>query len=141
VRDGELASAPPEGFVRFTRGPFLEVIGPMHHRPEAQPAAELALHLTERHTNRLGLLHGGLLSAFMDSLLGAAVVNHVGRHAVTVQLSINFLRMARQGEWLQGRAEVTHATNGVAFAEGRAFVGEHEIGRASGVFKLMSRPI
>jgi acyl-coenzyme A thioesterase PaaI-like protein len=63
----------------------------------------------------------------------------LGRWAMTVHLSVDFLRMARPGEWLQGRAEMTHATRELAFAEGRAFIGAREIGRASGVFKLMSQ--
>ena len=38
-----------------------------------------------------------------------------------------------------GEARVTRATNDIAFVEGRAYVGTHDVVRCSGVFKLMKR--
>lgn len=132
--------APPEGFVLMEpRSEFFGHNGPMFHRPDAE-GVEYALYILPRHTNGLGVLHGGMLSAFMDSLLGSGVYRAVGRTGVTVHLSVDFLRMARKGEWLRGEARVTHATRDVAFAEGGAYIGRHLVGRASGVFKLMGAP-
>jgi uncharacterized protein (TIGR00369 family) len=131
------APAPPEGFVILPRGPFLTANGPLYHRPEAAPGAEHALFLRKLHTNTVGILHGGMLASFLDGLLGAAVMTASARLGVTVHLSIECLRMARPGEWLLGEARMTHATRDLAFAEGRAFVGQVDVGRASGVFKLM----
>jgi uncharacterized protein (TIGR00369 family) len=129
--------APPEGFVEMPpRSEFAGHNGPVFHRPDAE-GVEHALFILPRHTNGLGLLHGGMLSAFLDSLLGSAVYRGVGRTAVTVHLSVDFLRMARKGEWLRGEARMTHATRDVAFAEGGAYIGRHLVGRATGVFKLM----
>lgn len=128
---------PPEGFVRMEpRSEFAGHNGPVFHRPEAV-GAEHALFILPRHTNGLGVLHGGMLSAFLDSLLGTAVYRSAGRTGVTVHLSVDFLRMARKGEWLRGEARMSHATRDVAFAEGSAFIGRHLVGRATGVFKLM----
>jgi uncharacterized protein (TIGR00369 family) len=133
-------SAPPEGFVAMEpRSEFFGHNGPLFHRPDAE-GAEYALFILPRHTNGLGVLHGGMLSAFMDSLLGSAVYRQVGRTGVTVHLSVDFLRMGRRGEWLRGEARLTHSTRDVAFAEGGAYIGRHLVGRASGVFKLMGAP-
>lgn len=129
--------APPEGFVLMQpRSEFFGHNGPMFHRPEAE-GVEYALFILPRHTNGLGVLHGGMLSAFLDTLLGSAVYRGAGRTGVTVHLSVDFLRMARRGEWLRGEARMTHATRDVAFAEGGAYIGRHQVGRATGVFKLM----
>ena len=38
-----------------------------------------------------------------------------------------------------GEAKVTRSTRDIAFVEGRAYVGGHDVVRASGVFKLMNR--
>jgi hypothetical protein len=38
-----------------------------------------------------------------------------------------------------GEGRLTRATREVAFAEGRAYVGAHDVVRCSGVFKLMTR--
>jgi uncharacterized protein (TIGR00369 family) len=133
---------PPEGFVRSeVRGEFSSHNGPFFHRPPADGAerVEQALFILPRHTNALGVLHGGMLSTFLDGLLGSAVRRGAARTGVTIHLSVDFLRMARKGEWLQGEASMTHAGKEVAFAEGRAFVGRRLVGRATGVFKLMGK--
>ena len=136
--------APPEGFVRFDgRGEFQLHNGPWFHRiSEVDPGlVEHALFVLPRHANGLGVLHGGMLSAFMDGLLGGAATRGAGRPGMTVHLSVDFLRMVRRGVWLMGEARMTHATQDLAFAEGRALVRGRVVGRASGVFKLMGRAV
>jgi len=136
--DDEAIPPPPPGFMRSEgRGEFSTHNGPYFHRPGEAEAVEHALFILPRHTNGLGVLHGGMLSAFLDGLLGGAVFRAAGRTGMTIHLSVDFLRMARRGEWLQGEARVTQLTREVAFAEGHAFVGGRVVGRASGVFKLM----
>jgi uncharacterized protein (TIGR00369 family) len=131
---------PPEGFVRSAaRGAFSTHNGPYFHRETEGPLAEHALFILPRHANGLGVLHGGMLSAFLDGVMGHAVGRATGRTGMTVHLSVDFLRMARKGEWLQGEGRVTHTTQELAFVEGRAFVGERTVGRATGVFKLMAQ--
>jgi uncharacterized protein (TIGR00369 family) len=132
--------APPEGYVLSDgRGRFSTHNGPYFHKVAEGPLAEQAFFALERHANGLGLVHGGMLSAFMDGVLAAAVWRGTGKTGVTIHLSIDFLHMARMGEWVQGEARLTRATRDVAFAEGRAYVGGHDVVRASGIFKLMGR--
>jgi uncharacterized protein (TIGR00369 family) len=131
---------PPEGYVLSDgRGRFSTHNGPYFHKVTEGPLAEQAFFALERHANGLGLVHGGMLSAFMDGVLAAAVWRGTGKTGVTIHLSIDFLHMARMGEWVQGEARLTRATRDVAFAEGRAYVGGHDVVRASGIFKLMGR--
>jgi uncharacterized protein (TIGR00369 family) len=135
----EVIPPPPEGFVRSEgRGHFSSHIGPYFHKP-GEGAAEQAFFALPRHANGLGLVHGGMLSAFMDGLLASAVYKGVRRTGLTIHLSVDFLHMARVGEWVMGDARMTRATRDVAFAEGRAYVGGHDVVRASGIFKLMGR--
>jgi uncharacterized protein (TIGR00369 family) len=134
--------APPEGFVRSeSRGGFQQNNGPIFHRfREEDPAlVEHALYIQQKHTNGLGVLHGGMLSAFLDGALGGAVFRGAGQIGVTVHLSVDFLRMTRRGAWLIAEARMTHTTRDTAFAEGHATMGGVVVGRASGVFKLMGR--
>lgn len=133
--------APPDGFVRSeSRGPFSVHIGPYFHaRPDE--GAQHAFYVLRRHCNGMGILHGGMVSAFMDGLLGAAVGRATRTASVTIHLSLDFLSMARAGEWVIGNSRVTRHTKDLAFAEGRLHVGEKDIARASGVFKLMHRKI
>lgn len=138
----ELIPAPPPGFVRLDgKASFTTHNGPLFQRPPEGEAVgvEQALYILPRHTNSLGVLHGGMLSSFLDGLLGGAVRRGSGRTGVTIHLSVDFLRMARKGEWLMGEGRMTHLARDVAFAEARAWVGRSEVGRATGVFKLMAR--
>jgi len=136
----DLIPDPPAGFVRSSgRGPFTTHNGPYFHRETQEEMSEQAFFALKRHANGLGLVHGGMLTAFMDGLLAAAVYRATRKTSVTIHLSVDFLHMARVGEWVMGEAKVTRATKDVAFVEGRAYVGHRDVVRASGVFKLMNR--
>lgn len=130
---------PPEGFVlQSNRGPFTRHNGPFYLRPNSE-GLEQAFFAIERHCNGLGLVHGGMLTAFLDGLLAGAVGRALEATPVTIHLSVDFLAMGRAGEWIIGRARLTRATKHIAFSEGQAMVGERVLARATGVFSLMRR--
>jgi uncharacterized protein (TIGR00369 family) len=137
----EVIPEPPHGFVRSQgRGQFSTHNGPYFHKPySGEGPVEQAFYALPRHANGIGLVHGGMLSAFMDGLLAAAAGRATGRVSVTIHLSIDFLHMARQGDWIMGEARLTRATKDVAFCEGRAHVRGVDVVRASGIFKMMTR--
>ncbi len=135
----ETTPGPPEGYVRQAgRGAFTRHNGPYFHRPSPEGALQ-AFFALDRHCNGLGLIHGGMMSAFLDGLLAAAAARATGATPVTIHLSVDFLGMGRAGEWVMGEARVTRATRDLVFVEGRCHVGERDLARASGVFKLMRR--
>jgi uncharacterized protein (TIGR00369 family) len=130
---------PPEGFVPHeSRGAFSKHNGPYFHRL-VPDGAEQAFFVLPRHCNGLGIIHGGMLSAFLDGLLAAAAARAARAVPVTIHLSLDFLDMGRSGEWVLGRAQVTRLTRDLAFVEGRAQMQDRTLARASGVFKLMRR--
>jgi uncharacterized protein (TIGR00369 family) len=131
--------APPAGFAPMvSKAPFLEHIGPFYERI-VDGRLQRCFRVARQHANGLGLVHGGMMSAFMDGVLAQVVVRDSGMTTVTVSLSLDYLRMARAGDWIIGEARLLRATRDIAFAEGRAFVGEVDIMRASGVFKLFPK--
>ena len=132
---------PPPGFVQSaTRGPYSTHNGPYFHRDPQGEMTEHAFFALPRHANGLGLVHGGMLTSFMDGLLAAAVWRASRRSSVTIHLGVDFLHMARVGEWVFGESRVTRLTRDVAFVEGRAHIAGTDVVRASGVFKLMRKP-
>ena len=136
----EIVPEPPEGFVRSSnRGAFSTLNGPYFHKPPVEGLVSQAFFALPRHANGIGLVHGGMLSAFTDGLLASAVGHGTQRVGVTIHLSLDFLHMARQGDWVIGEARMTRATKDVAFAEGRLKARGVDILRASGIFKLMDR--
>ena len=81
----------------------------------------------DRHTNPLGTVHGGVMSALLDSALGCAVHTLLPAGAVytTLQLDVKFVRAAMPGQGrLLAEGAVVHAGRRTATAEGRV-VDEH----------------
>jgi len=127
---------PPPGFILSSgRGSFSTHNGPYFHREDGAQA----FFALKRHCNSIGLIHGGMLSAFLDGVLAGAASRGSGAVGVTVHLSIDFLDMGRAGEWVIGEASLTRAASDLAFVEGRARVGARNLARATGIFKLMRR--
>ena len=128
---------PPPGYkLSTTRGPFTNHNGPYYDKP-SEAGSYQAFLATARHCNSFGLVHGGMLSAFLDGLLAAAAARGGRGSPVTMHLSIDFLDMGRAGDWVLGEARPTRIAREIVFVEGRAHVGGRDLARASGVFKLM----
>ena len=128
--------APPAGFHRASeRGAFSNHNGPYFHNADGAQA----FYALKRHCNSIGLIHGGMLAAFLDGVLAGAAARGGAGVPITVHLSIDFLDMGRAGDWVMGEASLTRATSDLAFVEGRAHIAGRSLARATGVFKLMRR--
>jgi uncharacterized protein (TIGR00369 family) len=130
------ANAPPAGFAEMRRnGDFWRMSGPYFGRAR-EGGADQAFLADSRHCNAQGFVHGGMLSAFLDGLLSQAVrLATDDPTVVTIHLSVDFLAMARTGEWVIGESLVTRKTRDVVFVEGRLHSGGRDVVRGSGVFK------
>ena len=92
----------------------------------------------QRHLNKGGVVHGGMLVSFADDALGAAVWEAVGRRPVTtVQLNTQFIAPVRLGEFVEMRAEVLRRTRTVVFVRGVLGVGGRTAVHADGVWKIL----
>ncbi|HEV2075807.1 MAG TPA: PaaI family thioesterase [Thermoleophilaceae bacterium] len=130
----------PDGFVPFAeQGPFLEAIGPVHVRSGDEELI-LGLRAEERHTNHRGTIQGGLLSTFADFVLGRAIEADAedGRDRATVSLTVDYLKPAKPGDWIESRSRVERVGGTLAFADCSLSVEGREIVRARAVWVAVS---
>ena len=126
----------PAGFKPFPgQGPFIEHIGPIHVR-EAAGNLVLGLQTEERHANHRGTVQGGVLSTFADFALGRAIEADAddGRDRATVSLTVDFLKPANPGDWIESRTRVDRVGGTLAFADCSLTVEGREVVRARAVW-------
>ncbi|MCW2984608.1 MAG: PaaI family thioesterase [Conexibacter sp.] len=131
----------PSGFSPFpNQGPFLEHVGPIHVRDATTDAGGdelvLGLQTEERHANHRGTVQGGLLSTFADFALGRAIEADAddGKDRATVSLTVDFLKPAQPGDWIESRTRVDRVGATLSFADCSLCVGDKEIVRARAVW-------
>ena len=87
-----------------------------------------------------GVIHGGAVSALMDTAGGTAVMSRPeGRGGTaTISLRIDYMRAANPGQAVVARAECYHATRSVAFVRATAFDDDKDnpVATATGTFTL-----
>ena len=126
----------PDGFAPFpNQGPFLEAVGPVHVREEGDELV-LGLRAEARHANHRGTVQGGLLSTLADFALGRAIEADAddGKDRATVSLTVDFLKPAKPGAWIESRTRVDRVGGTLAFADCSLTVDGREIVRSRAVW-------
>jgi uncharacterized protein (TIGR00369 family) len=71
----------------------------------------------EEMTNPVKMLHGGVISAMIDDLIGMTLMLMTGDYHASISLSVDFLRSARVGDIVVCRSRVIRQGRSVVHAE------------------------
>src|SRR5512139_869387 len=125
----------PTGFQPFdvTDG-FIGHNGPYYWRQDATGRIEFGFQTDARHGNPNGVLHGGAVLSFLDTILGHAVVREARRPCATVSLDSRFIATVPPGAWVGGRTTMKKLTRTFAFVDAEAFVGDKLLVTATAIF-------
>lgn len=126
----------PAGFQPLALEGFIGHNGPYYWRQDAAGEFEFGFHSDARHGNPNGVLHGGAVLAFLDTILGHAVVRVAQRRCATVSLDSRFIAAVAPGAWIGGRATIRKLTRSFAFVDADAYADDKLLVTATAVFRI-----
>jgi uncharacterized protein (TIGR00369 family) len=129
----------PAGFSRHERkSPLTEPWEPIWSRERA-PCVQLGLRIATVHCNGRGFAHGGLIASLADNAMGLSVcVAGRAGGAVTVHLSVDYVRSGQLGQWLQIEPRVIRAGGTLGFVDALITADSEVIARADATYRLVS---
>ena len=129
----EIAETIPQGFERLPEGlGFTDSLQPIYRRV-VDNEISLGLVVAKQHINTMGLCHGGVLMTLADvtAATGANLAQGVMAGSPTINLNIDFISAARQGQWLQAQAEHVSVKRRFGFCSGGIYNSAGVVARFS----------
>ncbi len=123
-------------------GPFMQASGPLWGRlvtENDRRRVQIGFRVEDRHTNPVGVCHGGMLATLADMLAAICVPyqTDLPRHFLpTISLQMDFLAPARLGAWVQAQADVLRTTRNLVFTQGLISADDEVALRVSAIYKV-----
>jgi uncharacterized protein (TIGR00369 family) len=132
--EGEFA-----GWRTWSRDNFETNNGPFWHRMEDDGRIRSAFRVDKKHLNGAGNVHGGCFMSFADYCLFATASPVLQGPGVTVSFACDFIDAVREGELIEGFAEITRAGRSLIFLRGELKSGARIVFTFSGTIKRIKK--
>ncbi len=133
----------PEGFERHDRkSPVTDPWEPLWRRVSGDTVI-LGLRAAVAHCNSRGFVHGGLISTLADNAMGLTCARTLGDLAslVTVNLTVDFLGTALQGQWLEWDTVFVKPGGTLCFTQAFVTADGQPCARANAVFRVVRKRV
>lgn len=132
----------PAGFEpHFRKSAITEPWEPIYSRRDAGEAVVLGLRAAEPHVNGRGFVHGGLIATLADNAMGLSCIEAAGddayRGLLTANLAIDYLGVAKVGQWLEFATSFTKLGKSLAFAQCFVTADGKPCARANATFSVV----
>lgn len=117
--------------------PFENLAGPFFWKKLDDGSDHVVLKADERHCNRQGVVHGGLMLTMIDLTFAIAAKEHPEQRLVTISLSSEFVSSGQIGSVIEAKAEVIRRTRSLCFLRGQVTSGDETLLNASCIYKLL----
>lgn len=128
----------PAGFKPIPEGlGFMDSLQPCYCRIDGDRVS-FGLTVAPRHANSMGICHGGVLMTLADITAASGVNAARGLRAgsPTVNLAVDFISPAAQGQWIRADAESVSVKRRFGFCSGAIYNDDGIIARFNGTFYL-----
>lgn len=131
----------PNGFTAHQRtSPMTSPWEPIYIKEEVGSVI-LGVEARQPHTNSRGLVHGGLIAALLDNVMGLTAGHALRAQGiaasghVTVSLAIEYLSMATIGQWVTFEPSFVKPGKTLCFVEANAMADGEIIARGKSIFR------
>jgi acyl-coenzyme A thioesterase PaaI-like protein len=125
-----MSTPPPTGFEPLPSGsPFVNRAGAFYVRRDADGGSTVGVWVGPEQANSEGFAHGGFLLAFADFAISIVTMG------ITLNLSADFMRAARVGQWIQARIVVRKKSDTLVFADAIITGGDVDLVRVSALLR------
>ena len=118
------ATSPPEDYrLLEARSAFTELLSPIYIR-ENREENRCAFVAREKHCNRTGVVHGGMLMAFADIAFSTLRGLENDEPSTSISFSFEMMKSAQVGDLVEARMQLLRRTGSLNSIRGELFVGE-----------------
>jgi uncharacterized protein (TIGR00369 family) len=126
----------PAGYTAvFADTGFNGHVGPVW---QSTDKSEFLFDIRAEHLNGGGALHGGMMMALADIVMGRTVRDALDdARALTISLNCDFIGPSKLGERVRGVATITRKTRSIVFINCELTVADRTIMTATGIWKIL----